>query len=93
MEKTTRKKIKIYKSLTGLRAQLLNNDGTVGVGRYFKYSGKMKPVDESFAFGETFGELVKKLKCTKIVFDRSGSRYQGRIKSFADGLRKAGLEF
>lgn len=92
MEKELRKTIKIYKSLTGIRAQLLDG-GKVLVGRYFKYSSKSKPVEQSFAFGEEFGKLVKATKITLIAFDRSGSRYHGRVKSFADGLRKAGLEF
>lgn len=35
--------------------------------------------------------LAKKIK--KIVFDRNGYRYHGRIKDFADGTRKGGLDY
>lgn len=40
-------------------------------------------------------ELAKKAlakKVTSVVFDRNGYKYHGRVKSFADGLRKGGLE-
>lgn len=35
--------------------------------------------------------LAKKIK--RMVFDRGGYRYQGRIRAFADGAREGGLEF
>jgi len=92
MKNDIRKTVKIYKSLTGIRAQLLDG-GNVLAGRYFKFVAKKKPVEQAVAFGEEFGKLVKESKQSKIVFDRSKSRYHGQVKSFAEGLRKAGLEF
>lgn len=92
MTKENRKKVKIYKSLTGIRAQLLDG-GQVLVGKYFKFADKKSPVEQAAVFGEEFGKSVKGLKESKIIFDRSKSRYHGQVKAFADGLRKAGLEF
>lgn len=92
MKNDKRKIVKIYKSLTGIRAQLLDS-GDVMVGRYYKFTDKKSPADQSAVFGEDFGRLVKEAKESRIVFDRSKSRYHGQVKSFADGLRKAGLEF
>lgn len=93
MKNIVRKKIKVFKSLTGIRAQLLDADGAVLVGRYFKFDLKTKPVEQAGLFGETFGKLVVEIKQSHVVFDRSKSRYHGQVKSFAEGLRKAGLEF
>jgi large subunit ribosomal protein L18 len=44
-------------------------------------------------FGTKFGAEALKRKIKKVVFDRGCYRYHGRIKAFADGARKAGLEF
>jgi large subunit ribosomal protein L18 len=43
--------------------------------------------------GETLAKEAIKSGIKKIVFDRGGFRYQGRIKAVADGLRAGGLEF
>lgn len=43
--------------------------------------------------GKLFAEKAKAKGITKIVFDRGGYLYHGRIKAFAEALRKGGLEF
>jgi len=43
--------------------------------------------------GEAFARRAKAKGITKIIFDRAGYLYHGRIKAFAEGLRKGGLEF
>ena len=43
--------------------------------------------------GESFGKLLKEKGISKIVFDRNGYRYHGRIKEVADGMRSTGLDF
>lgn len=42
--------------------------------------------------GVVVAERAKKLGVTKVVFDRSGFVYAGRVKALADGLREGGLE-
>ncbi len=56
----------------------------------FAYGGNVKAAG---FFGEVFGRRAKEKGINKIVFDRAGYLYHGRVKAFADGLRKAGLEF
>jgi large subunit ribosomal protein L18 len=42
---------------------------------------------------EKFAKDLASQKVTKIVFDRGGYQYHGKIKNIAEELRKAGLEF
>lgn len=43
--------------------------------------------------GELFGSRLKEKGVEKIAFDRGGFKFHGRVKAFADSLRKAGVEF
>ncbi|MGX7592894.1 50S ribosomal protein L18 [Candidatus Karelsulcia muelleri] len=43
--------------------------------------------------GMILGEKAKKIGIYKLVFDRNGYLYHGRVKALADGLRKTGLKF
>lgn len=45
------------------------------------------------AVGVKLGELIKAKGIEKIVFDRGGFMYHGRVKALADGLRSAGVQF
>ena len=54
--------------------------------------GKTK-VDAAFEVGKALGAKAKKLGISKVVFDRSGYIYTGRVQKLAEGARSAGLEF
>jgi len=53
-------------------------------------SGNVKAAD---FFGQVVAKKAKEKGITKILFDRAGYLYHGRVKAFADSLRKGGLEF
>ena len=50
-------------------------------------------VDAATAIGKTIAERAKKVGVTKVVFDRGGFLFHGRVKALADGAREGGLEF
>ncbi len=52
-----------------------------------------KKVEKSLAVGKLVAEKAKAAGFTKVVFDRGGYRYHGRVKAVADGAREGGLEF
>lgn len=91
----------VHRSLRYLHAQLIDDTvGKVILGMTDKSKltadalkkAKTK-TEKSHALGKAFAEEAKKKKVSKIVFDRNGYLFHGRVKSFADGAREGGLEF
>jgi len=90
----------VHRSLKNISAQIL--DDTVG-RVLFSLSTKDKALKQRFIsagnqkasvlFGEIFAAAAKEKGISKVIFDRAGYLYHGRIKSFADALRKGGMEF
>ncbi|MCS7200264.1 MAG: 50S ribosomal protein L18 [Caldimicrobium sp.] len=50
-------------------------------------------VDVARIVGMTLAEKAKEKGITKVVFDRGGYKYHGRVKALAEGAREKGLEF
>ncbi|MFH1190746.1 MAG: 50S ribosomal protein L18 [Candidatus Omnitrophota bacterium] len=90
----------VHRSLKNISAQVL--DDTMGKV-LFSLSTKDKATKQNFAtggnlksavlFGELFAKVAKEKGISKVVFDRAGYLYHGRIKSFAEALRKGGMDF
>lgn len=93
MENQERQRVVIVKSANSILAQQITCEGKTRIGKKYKFTAPMKPVDQSFEFGLDFGKMLISSKIKKIRFDRNGNTYHGRIKSFAEGIRKAGIEF
>jgi large subunit ribosomal protein L18 len=49
-------------------------------------------VEDIEKLGESFGKKLKKNKIEKAIFDRNGYKYHGKVKSFAEGIRSAGIK-
>ncbi len=47
----------------------------------------------SYQAGELLGEMIKNKGIERILFDRGGFKYHGRVKALAEGLRKSGVKF
>ena len=50
-------------------------------------------MEKSSLIGEILAKRAKEKKIDKVYFDRGENKYHGRVKSFADSLRKNGLKF
>jgi len=53
----------------------------------------LKKNDQARKVGQALAERAKAKGIQKVVFDRGGYRYSGRVKALADGAREGGLEF
>ncbi len=89
-----RPRLAVYKSNRYLHAQIIDDSaGKTLVAGSTKEMGKDTKMDAAKKLG---GELAKRAKAAgidKVVFDRGGFRYTGRVATLADAARAAGLQF
>ena len=93
-------RLNVYRSINEISAQIINDKegrtlcaaSTQEKALEKALAGKTK-VDAAYEVGAAIGAKAMKLGIKKVVFDRSGYAYTGRVKSLADGARSAGLEF
>lgn len=97
---TDRARLNIYRSNKHIYAQVVDNvEGKTLVSASTltkglrEESGKLKKVDAARKVGELVGRLAMEKGVEKVVFDRSGYIYHGRVKALAEGAREAGLKF
>ena len=93
-----RPRLVVYRSLKHIYAQLVNDQlGTALLGVTDTSDGIAKAeggkVAKAKAVGQLLASRAKAAGITKVVFDRGGNRYAGRIAALADAARQAGLEF
>ncbi len=96
-----RPRLSVYRSLSHLYAQVIDDVAGKTLASLSTLSPDVKElmkkdagnVKGAAALGEALAETCKKKGVTKVVFDRSGYLYHGRIKALADAARKGGLEF
>ena len=89
-------RLSVFRSNRDIYAQVVNdNEGkTLASASSLKMEGKGKNKTElAFEVGKALAEIAKQNGIEKVVFDRGGYLYHGRVKSLADGARKGGLKF
>ena len=86
-------RLSVYRSNKYIHAQIIDDEaGKTILGLVSKKGGKNKTESAAHA-GKELAKSAKEKKIEKVVFDRGGFVYAGRIKAFADGAREGGLEF
>lgn len=97
-----RPRLVVNRSLKHTEGQLVDDDrGATLLGVSTRSSDVRDRVDEeskgkvdaSFEAGKLLAERAKDAGVRRVVFDRAGYRYHGRVRAFADGAREGGLEF
>ena len=93
-----RPRLVVFRSLKHIYAHLVDDAaGKVLMGVADSSEGVAKTdggkVARGFAVGQALAAKAKQAGISKVVFDRAGYAYHGRVKAVAEGARKGGLEF
>jgi large subunit ribosomal protein L18 len=93
-----RPRLSVFRSNKYIYCQLI--DDSKGVSLTFASTKEgnimtqgLNKVDQSKLVGKIVAEKALAMGVTKVVFDRGGYLYHGRVKALADGAREAGLQF
>jgi large subunit ribosomal protein L18 len=91
-----RPRVSVFRSNRGISAQLVDD----GTGRTLTAVNWTEPelralprMDQARRVGATLGERARAAGVERVVFDRGGYQYHGRVRALAEGAREAGLEF
>jgi large subunit ribosomal protein L18 len=95
-----RPRLNVFRSLVNIYAQVINDEtghtlvsaSTIDKELAAQVEGKNK-TEAAKLVGMAVARRAKEAGISKVVFDRGGFRYHGRVKALADGAREGGLEF
>ena len=91
-------RLSISRSSKNISAQIINDDirktivSASSTEKELKKT-KIKKMDLSNMLGEILAKRAIEKKINNVYFDRGGYKYHGRVKAFADSLRKNGIKF
>ena len=91
-----RPRLNVYRSLNHIYAQLIDDSQGVTLVSASTLQAKAKTggnVAAAKEIGKLVAERAQEKGIKKVVFDRGGYLYHGRVKALADAAREAGLEF
>jgi len=91
-----RPRLSVFRSNARIYAQIIDDND----GRTLAAAASIEPAlrgssksDAATEVGKLLAERAKAAGVTRVVFDRGGYLYHGRVKALADGAREGGLEF
>jgi large subunit ribosomal protein L18 len=93
-----RPRLAVFRSINQIYAQLIDDaSGTTIVSASsleasLRGAGGSK-TERARQVGSLIGKRAREAGVERVVFDRAGFKYHGRIRSLADGARESGLEF
>ncbi len=92
---SARPRLAVYRSLTQIYAQLIDDDAgrtLLAASSLEAKATKQKKAEQAKAVGAALGDRAKRAGIAEVVFDRGGYQYHGRVKALADGVRAAGVK-
>ena len=93
---TERFRLTVFKSSRNISAQIIDdasNKTLISATSVKERNTNKKKTDLSLLVAEMLSKKAIEKKITRVYFDRGGYKYHGRIKVFAEALRKGGLIF
>ena len=95
-----RPRLCVYRSIGHIYAQVINDREGRTLVSASSVDGESKKnlkgggnIAAAKVIGKTIAERAKAVGVSKVVFDRGGYKYHGRVKALADAAREAGLQF
>jgi large subunit ribosomal protein L18 len=94
-----RPRLIVFRSNKHMYAQLIDDVeqrtlmGVSTLSKEMQSNKKSTKVESAKVLGKRLAEMAKEKKITRVVFDRAGYMYHGRVKALADGAREGGLDF
>lgn len=84
----------VFRSATRISVQLIDDAaGQTLLSVYGTAKKKQTKLEQATVVGSEVAKQAKKHSIAKVVFDRGGYKYQGRVKAVADAMREGGLVF
>ena len=101
LKRAVHPRLVVYRSNKNIYGQLIDDSNCVTIvssstidkelkDKILKVEGKIK---KSKLVGMSLGQKLKDKKIKKIIFDRNGYKYHGRVKALAEGVRESGINF
>ncbi len=91
---TQRPRLTVYRSLTMLTAQVIDDlAGKTLVAASTREAKGKANVDGAKKLGTLIAKKAKDAGISSVVFDRNAYKYHGRVKALADAAREGGLQF
>jgi large subunit ribosomal protein L18 len=85
-------RLSIFKSNKGIYAQVINDDKKETIVA-LSSSGKKNNLSTAKEVGLELAKMISSKGIKKVVFDRGGYIYTGKIQAFADAVREGGIKF
>lgn len=93
-----RPRLCVFRSSSHIYAQIIDDDKGVTLAAYSTLSAGMKDhqgnkTEKAKEVGKGIAQIAIEKGIKRVVFDRGGNRYHGRVSALAEGARESGLEF